>query len=189
MAFADGLADALEPDERRVGVGRQGKHRRDHRERVAHHLAQPGVGVDEPREHVVAPGRLPEPQPLQELLGRRAVDPGPRHRRPRERLEQGSIEQPLVDPADERRRPVIFALEIRGVGEPEGPGERRSGARVVRQVMGLQVTDDLESVLEPSKEPVRVGQGLGVAPRHVALRRQRPERLQRVRRTERRATR
>ena len=53
--------------------------------------------------------------------------------------------------------------------------------RVARQVVGLQVADDLQAVLQRPQEPVRVGERVGVGLRHVSLFGERRQRAQRVR--------
>ena len=125
--------------------------------------------------------RLREPEPGEELLGRLAVVAGRGLDRARERLEERPVEQALVDPADEVRRAVVLGLQRVGAGEPERA--RQGGARVPvgREVVGLEVAHHLEPVLQPAQEPVGVGERLGVLVRHVALVRERGERVERVR--------
>jgi hypothetical protein len=185
-ARAHGLGDAFESHQRRVGVGGERDRGRHHRQDVREHLSETRRRLGQTRQRLVAASRLREAEPLEQLLGRGAVAGGARLGRSCERLQQRPVEQPLVDRTDEPGRPVVLALERRGVFLSERARDRRAGAGVRGQVVCLEVADDLQPVLEPAKEPIRVGERRGVGGRHVPLVGQRAERFQRVRAAKRR---
>ena len=180
-AVADGLGHALEPHQRRVGIGRQRERRRHDREDVRHDLAQARRRVHHAGQHVVGARGRGEPQPAEQLLGRRAVA---RRQRPRpgERLEQRPVEQPLVQlRARVRSAARTSALERpRRPSRPERSCDRPARVAVGREVVGLEVADDLEPVLEPAQEPVRIGQRGRVGLGDVSLGRERGERREGV---------
>ena len=68
--------------------------------------------------------------------------------------------------------------------ETEGTRQRGAGVPIGREIVGLQVAHDLQAVLEPSQEPVGIGERRGVGVGHVALERECPQRRQRVRRAQ-----
>ena len=152
----------------------------------AEDLAEPGRRVDQSREHLVGAHGLREAEPLEQLLGGGAVDARPRLRRTGERLEQRPVEQPLVDRAHEPGRAVVLLLQTLGVDQAERARDRRARVRVGRQVVGLQVAHDLQPVLEPAQEPVRLGQRVRVGLGDVALVGERLQRRERVRAPQRR---
>ena len=164
-----GLGDPFEPDECGVGIGREREGRRHHGEHVGQHLAEPRGGCDQALQRLVGARRLREPEPGEELLGglsivaRRGLD------RSGEGFEERPVEQPLVDPPDQLRRPVVLGLEVVGAGEAERPRQRGARVPVGREVVGLEVAHHLEPVLQAAQEPVGVGEGLGVLVRDVAL--------------------
>ena len=188
LAGAHRLADPFQPNERRAGIGRERQRGCHDREDVPDDLAQSRVGVHDAGEHVVAAGGLGEAQPFEQLFRRGTVDPGPGLRRTRERLQQRPVEEPLVDPSDQRRGPVVLTLQRRGVGEAERTRERRARRGAGREVVRLQVAHHLEPVLQPPEKAIRVGQHVRVGRRDVPLRGQGRERREGVRRAERRVT-
>ena len=128
--------------------------------------------VDQPPQHLERLRRRREPQPGEQLLGRRTVHAGTRRHRTRERLEQRPVEQPLVDPADQLGLPFVLVLQRGGVRQPERARERGARVRIRGEVVRLQVADDLQAMLQPAQEPVRVGR----APRRRPARRIPPPR-------------
>ena len=107
--------------------------------------------------------------------------PGAELRRPGERLEQRPVEQPLVDRPDEAGRAVVLLLQHAPRRKPERARDRRAGTRVGRQVVRLQVANDLQAVLQPPQESVRVGERRGVGLGDVALGGERVQRRKGVR--------
>ena len=85
-----------------------------------------------------------------------------------------------MDPADELRGAVVLGLELIGAAQPERACDRGPLVAVGREVVRLQVADDLESVLQPAEEPIRVGQRVGIVLGDVALLGQRREGAERV---------
>ena len=176
-----GLGNPLQPNERCIRIRGQRESRRHDREHVGQDLSQPCGGIHQPVEHGVGGARLAESQPRQQLLGGRTIDAGPGDRRPGEGLEQGPVEQSLVQPPDERGLPTVLGLQLVGsiqVERASQPGQRRP---VPGELVGLEVTDHLEAVLHPSKESIRAGQGLRVVLGDVAFGRQDGEGAERVR--------
>ena len=185
-SLAHGLGDAFQPHEGRVGCRRERESRRHDREQVGQHLPDTPRRIDEAPQHVVGAGGLGEAEPPQQLLGRRPVGAVTRMqlRRPGERFQQGPVEQPLVDRTDEPGRAFILRGECVGVGEVERTGERGARVPVGRQVVGLQVPDDLQAMLHTAQEPVGVGEGRGIGVGNVPLDRQGREGGERVRRSQ-----
>ncbi|GBC87231.1 hypothetical protein HRbin12_01234 [bacterium HR12] len=180
--LAEGRHDhPLQTDEGGVGLGPEGEGGRHHREDVGEHRAEARGGVHEPAQHLVGALRVGEPEALEQLDRGRPVHAGAGRPRSGEGLQEGSVEEALVQAADDAGHPLVLGRQ--GVGIGQAHRARDAGPRLtgLRQLVDPQVAHHLEPMLQGAEEPVGLGEGRRVLLGHVPVGGEGGERPERVR--------